>query len=197
MSHPDLLKQTVGGLAGHIFRRMIHLGMLLIPVCYHYWGVTFSSKMHMLPAQLVGCFLAIVIIAEIIRLWRGYVLFAQRKHEANHISSFAWGAIAMSIVLMLAPNTLLAIVIVTGCAIGDPLLGELRHQAISEKWVAAIGIILIAAIWWVSLIWVVFPWWIVLIIAPLTVAAEWPKLHWIDDNALMQLVPLIIVMTFR
>lgn len=86
-----------------------------------------------------------------------------------------------------------AIPIITAYAIGDPLLGELRETSLSKIWIAVIGVAVITGIWCFCSVWLGTPLWLAFIMGPITVAAEWPCLKWIDDNALMQLVPLLII----
>ena len=38
------------------------------------------------------------------------------------------------------------------------------------------------------------PLWLAPIMAPLCVAAEWPRLRWIDDNATILLIPLTAIL---
>lgn len=84
----------------------------------------------------------------------------------------------------------------------DPLLGELKgHGAIGRRVRRGRGFTLpertclaVAVAW---LIWALIGvvtgravWWIVALMGPIAVAAEYPKLVFIDDNAMMELVPL-------
>ncbi len=176
--------KTVGGGLGHWTRRALHVAMMLIPILYYYWGNYY----------LVWFVLALVILIEIIRLRRGFVIFGQRQHEARQISSFAWGVIGIAVVLLLVPKTIYAIPIVAACAIGDPLLGELRLHRVPAWLTALLGVFVVAVIWWVSNLWLHMNAWMPWLLAIVTVAAEWPNIKWIDDNALMQWAPLLLIL---
>jgi hypothetical protein len=89
-----------------------------------------------------------------------------------------------------------SIPIIWSWSFGDPLLGELRRYQLNEIFIWLIGIIFIAAVWLFCYWWLATPWWWALIMGPLAVASEKPTLKWIDDNALMQLIPLIVVSLF-
>ena len=190
MSNPETSHcQTKGGVAGHVLRRSVHILMIVIPIAYYFWGERLAHAWYMTTWQLVLVFLGLLCVYEILRIRCGWLLHGQRQHETEHISSMTWGIIAIAIVLIFSPDPCYAIPIISACAIGDPLLGELRAQ-LKEPWVAVSGVIVIAALWWLCGVWMPVAWWWPLVLAPLTVAAEWPCLQWIDDNALMMLVPL-------
>lgn len=186
---------TVGGYFGHLLRRCIHILMILIPVAYHYWEDLIYHYFDRPNFEIILIILVLVIAAELYRIKKQFLIFGQRAHEATHISSFAWGAIAMSFVLLLVPNTLYAIPIVAGCAVGDPLIGELKRK-LPRYLVTIIAFVVIAFIWWVCSYSMSLPVWFPWVIAAVTVLAEWPNFTWVDDNALMQLVPLCILLFF-
>lgn len=184
--------QTVGGVFGHALRRAIHVSMIVFPVVFYLWGSAIASALHMLPAQFVLILLGVIAILEMLRIRFGVIVFAQRAHEVDHICSLAWTAIAISVVLICLPNPIYAIPIVAACAIGDPVLGELRGRY--SSWVVGlIGAVVIALLWWFCSMWMPVAWWWPLILGPITVAAEWPSLKWIDDNAMMMWVGLLFV----
>lgn len=187
--------QTKGGIAGHLLRRSIHVLMIVIPVAYYFWGARLAASWHMATWQLILVLLGVFACYELLRIRFGVLAVGQREHERDHISSMMWGVIAIAIVLLFAPDPRYAIPLVAACAVGDPLLGELRAHC-QTVWVVLIAVIVIALIWWLCGVWMPIAWWWPLILAPVTVAAEWPSLHWIDDNALMMLVPLVLVILF-
>src|SRR5262249_4469210 len=152
-----------------------------------------AYKIGISLSQLVWACLAVILLLEALRLYQGWTVFGQRHYEQNHLSAFAWGAIGMALVLLFAPGKQFAIPIIAAYAIGDPVLGELRRAAVHTIVVVAIGICVISSIWWLAHIKLGTPLWLAFLMGPLTVAAEWPCLRWIDDNALTQLVPLIVV----
>lgn len=176
-----------GGLAAHLFRRSIHLASILVLWLYYRFGTT---------ELVLGC-LAAVLILELIRLNRGWSVFGQRSYEKGRLSAFAWSAIGMALVLLLLPDKRYAVPIICAYAIGDPLLGELRCVNLNKILVAIAGIITIGVIWYAAHIYFGTPLWLMWIMAPLTVAVEWPRISWVDDNFLMQAVPLLLILILR
>ena len=179
-------KSTSGGMFGHIMRRLLHVSIILIPIIYYCF---INSKI------VVCALLVVLVIFEAWRIYNKKVLFGQRKHEFNHISSFAWGLFAAGLVLLFAPKAF-AYPILISCAIVDPLLGEIRQFEISKYIIAFIGVAVTILIWYALQHCLPTAWYWPLIMGPIIVASEWPNLRYIDDNAMMQLVPLILVIMF-
>ncbi|MCB1827000.1 MAG: hypothetical protein KDH94_01150 [Coxiellaceae bacterium] len=175
--------QTKGGWLGHWIRRAIHISMVLVPWIYYHFA---------LPRNLIWILLGLIILLEAVRLAFRFQAFGQRSHEARKISSFAWGGASLFLVLLFAPK-MFAYPIIASCAFGDPLLGELRRFNWRPIWVAIVGVIVVMLVWLVAWYWLATPWWWCCIMGPLIVAAEWPNLRWIDDNAMMQLLPLLLL----
>jgi len=187
-------EQTVGGLGGHILRRLIHIATALAPILYYAYAEPVARFLHLTPKLILLIIFVLNIIFEVIRLSFGWTLIGHRRHEKKYISSFAWGIFSICLVLMLAPSRIFAIPIIWSCAIGDPVLGELRRTTLNRTWIVFIGMIVIVAIWLISSWWLGTPWRLALLMGPLIVGLEWPTIKWIDDNALMQLVPLVIIL---
>ena len=83
--------------------------------------------------------------------------------------------------------------LILSLSLGDPFLGELRRRNINPKNVFIFGTSFVALIWISCYISVDTKPWLALIMAPICVAAEWPRLRWIDDNATMLLIPLSVI----
>lgn len=185
---------TKGGYLAHIARRFFHVAMLAVPFFYYYF-LTHLAPQKILRLMILA-FIFFVFLFEKLRIRMRLVLFGQRLHEATHISAFAWTMLSIGIILFFAPVHF-AIPIVASCALVDPLLGEMRLHHINKKLIIMVGIFVAMLIWFLCA-WIYhFPMWYGIIIAPITVAAEWPVLKWIDDNALMLLVPLVVVFLLR
>ncbi|OGT44836.1 MAG: hypothetical protein A3E82_06120 [Gammaproteobacteria bacterium RIFCSPHIGHO2_12_FULL_38_11] len=182
---------TQGGLSAHLARRLFHICMIFTPFIYYYFLINFATPkiLHL----IILAFIFFIFLLEKLRLRMRLVLFGQRLHEARHISAFAWTMLSLGVVFILSPSAPFSIAIVATCALVDPLLGEMRSFHVNQILTVICGIIL-ALIIWMTCAWVYhFPMWIGLVIAPISVAAEWPSLKWIDDNALMMMVPLIVL----
>jgi hypothetical protein len=195
----DPAAQSVGGRAGHIIRRLFHVSMLTIPLAW-YWGLDdLEANTGWTRTELAASLVVLIVVLEAIRLWRGITVFGQRAYEARQVSAMAWGTGAIALVLWLAPTQGLAgacfgLPIVWSLSLVDPLLGELRRAGVRAPVVALSGVAATAAIWGVCVPWLETPAWLVAVMPVVTVAAEWPRLKWIDDNATMTLLPLAVVL---
>jgi hypothetical protein len=189
--------QAKGGRVGYWLRRLVHMSAAIVPIIYYYYGPSVARWLDCNRNLIVVIILGIIFAFELIRLWFGFTVIGQREHEARQISSFTWSALAIGIVLLFAPDKSFGIPIIWSAAIGDPILGELRRMSTPKFLVGLFGIIIIMLIWLLAYFWLATPWWWALVMGPLTVACEWPRIKWFDDNALMQLVPLLMVLIFQ
>lgn len=186
-------EHTVGGILGHLLRRGVHVAIAITPWLYYTYGDLVGDWFHLTSKQLLWAIIAVVTFFEILRLKLGWTVFGQRQYEKKRISSFVWGVWSVCLVLLLAPDKKFAIPIIWSCALVDPIIGELRHISMRPVWIALIGIVTVMIIWWLATWWWQTPWLLALLMGPLTVWLEWPSFRWIDDNALMQLVPLLVI----
>jgi len=111
----------------------------------------------------------------------------------------AWGPGAIALVLWLAPEQGVAgacsgLPMIWSLSLVDPLMGELPRARVRASVVALSGVAVAAAIWGVCVPWLGTSAWLVAVMPVVTVAAEWPRLTWIDDNAAMTLAPLAVVL---
>src|SRR3990167_313042 len=186
--------QTVGGFKGHLFRRAVHLSIAIFPILYYAYGKIVAGWIALTPSQLLIIIIILNSILEGLRFSFKWTWWGLRYQEARRLSSFSWGVLSICLVLLWAPAERFAVPIIWSCAFGDPVLGELRHTRLSSTWIAIIGIIFVMAVWWMCTGWLGTPWRLALLMGPLMVGLEWPNFTWIDDNALMQLIPLFIVL---
>ncbi|MFT7463929.1 MAG: hypothetical protein ACI9EF_002277 [Pseudohongiellaceae bacterium] len=192
----DHALHSVGGQRGHLARRVFHVSMAAIPVLW-YWHVgSLEEALGQSRQTLLGWTLSILVVLEFLRISRGITVFGQRNYEARQFSAMGWGSVSVGATLYFAPalgvqGAAMGLPIIWSLAIVDPLLGELRRAGKPNGFVFAAGVATTAAIWVCSGLWLGAPLWLAAIMAPLTVAAEWPRIRWIDDNATMTLVPLV------
>ena len=198
----DHVKHSVGGRGGHIFRRCFHISMASIPWIYYEYGDAIAEIFSLETVQFVALFAMIAIVAELLRIKFGIIIVGQREYEKNQFSALGWGAtsIALAIVALSyldVPNGAhpgwLTIPIILALSFGDPLMGEARRMGLENRAVYAIGAISCGLIWLACGYFFGTPYWMALLMGPLTMAAELPKLKWIDDNATMVLIPLASV----
>ena len=186
--------QTKGGAFGHFTRRFFHVvSLIFLLFIYYHWIIpTFSSSS--LAHDLLFLMISFVVVFEALRLKFHFVFFAQRDYEATQVCAFTWGVLAACLVLLFSPNIFFSVAIITSCALVDPLLGELKHKIKKSIYLFLLGVISVILIWLICAVHYRFPIWIAFLMGPITVACEWPSLKWIDDNALMMLVPLAITL---
>lgn len=188
-------QQTHGGFSAHLVRRLIHLSSLCIPWLYFSYAQSLADKIHLTPHALIYICLALVTLLEIFRLSAGWVMFGQRPYERKQVSAFAWGIYGMAVVLLGLPPAY-AIPIISAYALGDPFIGELRTNTLWPKSIIFIlGVIFIALIWFICGWWLGTPLWLALPLSVITVAVEWPRFKWMDDNFLMQFIPFLIIIS--
>ncbi len=192
MTNP--VDQSIGGMSGHLLRRGIHLGMSFIPVLYFQFGEDVADKVSLSLAQVVSVVILVAIVGEALRLKFGVTIIGQRAYEAKQVSALAWGAIAIGMVLLLAPEKAYAYPLILSLSLGDPLLGEMRRKDFSVSSVIWAGTLGVGLIWAACAFWVDTPLLLVALMGPICVAAEWPRLRYIDDNATMLLIPLAVVL---
>ncbi len=194
----DHVKHSVGGFGGHIFRRAIHLSMAIIPWLYYWHGEFIAGIFGINAIDFVILVLFAIIIFELIRLKIGFTIVGQREYEAHQLSALFWGVISVGVALILSPlvgvkGAALGYPLILGLAIGDPVMGEARRADKDSKIVFISGLIVVYLAWLFSWNIIGTPLLFALIIPPIQVASEWPRLRWIDDNGTMVLFPLLVV----
>jgi len=188
---------SVGGMSGHILRRGIHLAMSFLPLLYFEFGQDVADAVSLSLAQVVSSIIMIAVFGEALRLRMGWTVVGQRSYEAKQVSALAWGALAIGLVLLITPTKEYAYPLIFTLTFGDPFMGELRRKSIDSRNVILAACVFVLGIWLAC--WYVFgtPIIVCLIVAPIAVLAETPRLRYIDDNATMLLIPLAAVVTLE
>ncbi len=181
---------SVGGFSGHVFRRMIHVGMCLIPFAYFNYGETIAGWFSLTLSQFVSSVVMLLILLEALRLRLGITIFGQREYEASQISAVGWSALAIGIVLLVVPVKEYAWPLILSLALGDPLMGELRRRGLESRHVFLASSLFLTGVWILCWYWFETPLVLAFLFAPLCAASEWPRLRYIDDNATMLLIPM-------
>tara|TARA_B100000287_G_scaffold251386_1_gene236207 strand:+ start:2026 stop:2664 length:639 start_codon:yes stop_codon:yes gene_type:complete len=198
----DHVPASVGGISGHLFRRIVHVGMVIFPLLYYFWdGLDYWTDLLLSfnPKQFVSFVAFLLVIIEVIRLKMGLVVFGQRDYESGQLSAFFWGGFSICLVLLLAPeegvkNSAYGLPLILSLSLVDPIMGELRRAKFSSKTVIKIGYVASFFIWILCSFFVETPMVIAPFISAILVASEWPRLTWIDDNATMLLIPLTFIL---
>jgi len=193
----DHVDHSVGGFGGHAFRRFTHVSMTAVPFIYYLYGQDVADIISIDAKQLVSIVCFLIILAEVIRLRFGIVIFGQREYEADQISALAWGGLAVSLALLLAPGEgegleagIYGIPLIVGLTLVDPVMGEIKRTKQDLRLAIYIGMVVSYAVWLGSHYWLGTDIIAAILLAPLTVLGELPKTKEIDDNATMILFPL-------
>ncbi|PIZ03753.1 MAG: hypothetical protein COY58_07920 [Gammaproteobacteria bacterium CG_4_10_14_0_8_um_filter_38_16] len=181
-----------GGFIAHFLRRLIHVSMIVVPILYYYFLVSRFDVIDLHHVIVVCWFL--IVVFEAIRMRYQFVFFTQRQNEANRVSAASWTLFSLGMILIFSPSVGYSMPIILSCALADPLLGEMRIYKKDKFITWILGLILVLVIWLLAVKFYAIPLWLPFVMAPLTIAVERVKTKWIDDNALMLLVPLLIVL---
>lgn len=184
---------SVGGMSGHLLRRGIHVSMAGLPFVYFAYGEQVAEWVSLTLDQVVAGVLLLAILGEGLRLKLGLTIFGQREYEAKQVSALAWGAIGVGFVFLLTPHEAYAWPLILSLSLGDPFMGELRRKGLDASKVMMYATVLLLVIWLACSLAFGTPIWMALLLAPVCMLAEWPRLTYIDDNATMLLIPLALV----
>ena len=193
----DHVDHSVGGFGGHAFRRFTHVSMTAVPFIYYLYGQDVADIVSIEAKQLVSIVCFLIILAEVIRLRLGIVIFGQREYEADQISALAWGGLAVSLALLLAPGEgegleagIYGIPLIVGLTLVDHVMGEIKRKKQDLRLAIYVGLVVSYAVWLACHYWLGTDIIAAILLAPLTVLGELPKTKEIDDNATMILFPL-------
>jgi hypothetical protein len=199
----DHAKHSVGGLGGHFFRRFTHVIMAVVPILYFTKGEEIANIFSLNPSQFVTYTFFLLLFLEMLRLYFGIIIVGQREYEAKQISALAWGALAVCLALLLSPESdtsegmksgIFAAPLIWGLTFVDPIMGEIKRSKRGLKAAIIGGLFVSYAIWFGSSYFIGTPIIASIILAPLTVIGELPRVKWIDDNATMILLPLTVLL---
>jgi hypothetical protein len=185
---------SVGGMSGHLLRRGIHVSMAGLPFVYFAYGEQVAEWLSLTLDQVVAGVLLLAIVGEGLRLRLGLTVFGQREYEAKQVSALAWGAIGVGFVFLLTPHEAYAWPLILSLSLGDPFMGELRRKGLDASKVMMYATGLLLVIWMACSMAFGTPIWMALLLSPVCMLAEWPRLTYIDDNATMLLIPLALVL---
>ena len=105
--------------------------------------------------------------------------------------------VLVAVIGEITPTKEYAYPLIFSLTFGDPFMGELRRKGMDSRSVIIAACVFLIGIWLAC--WYAFgtPIIVCLIVAPIAVLAETPRLRYIDDNATMLLIPLAAVVTLE
>ncbi len=194
----DHVEHSIGGMGGHAFRRLTHVSMASIPYLYYVHGESISSYFSLQSREFVSAICILILVIEAVRLRTGIVVVGQREYESRQISALAWGALAVALALLIAPDGskegmqagIYGAPIILGMTLVDPVMGEVKRVKQDIRAAVIAGIIISYSVWLGCHFWLGTDIIAAVLLAPLTVLGEIPSTKLIDDNATMVLLPL-------
>ena len=194
----DHVGHSVGGMGGHAFRRLTHVSMASIPYLYYVHGERISSYFSLQAREFVSAICILILVTELVRLRTGIVIVGQREYESSQISALAWGALAVALAILVAPEgengTMEAgkygAPIILGMTLVDPVMGQIKRTQKNLRASIFTGLIVSYTVWIGCHFWIGTELIAALLLAPLTVLGEILPTREIDDNATMVLFPL-------
>jgi len=195
----DHVGHSIGGMGGHAFRRLTHVSMATIPYLYYVHGSTISSYFSLQAREFVSVICVLILVTEAVRLRTGIVIVGQREYESSQISALAWGALAVALAILIAPEGendgmgagKYGAPIILGMTLVDPVMGEVKRKMKDLRAAIILGLVVSYAVWVGCHFWIGTELIAALLLAPLTVLGELPPTRAIDDNATMVLFPLV------
>ena len=173
-----------------ILRRIVHLSTPVFLVYYLLPSPLWPGG----PSKEVGLLLALIVtmVFELARLLRRFRVPGLRPYESEQISAAAWAAIALTFSFILFPVELTAPVIF-GMALVDPVISVVRQT----KWYPWLPYALHLTIM-LAVLGLLVPLdlrWAIAAAGASTaaIAAEAIKTSYVDDDALMIVVPLLVL----
>lgn len=178
-------------LGDRLLRRGFHLGAA---IALAYYVLPADTFVFVTTEELLLLGLAVVLVLEALRLGGVLEIPTLRHYEAGRPASYAFYAVAIVVAILVFPEPI-AVVVVLGTAVIDPLIGELRLvPRLARQWyplgplfayavLAVVGLALVGR-------WAIEPTLAGAVIGSvIAVAAERPKIGGVDDDLAMTLAP--------
>jgi hypothetical protein len=177
------------------FRRFFHI---ISPVFMGYYLLPEQlggANTHITLTSVTLLFLGTAGCVEIARIALGIRLFGMRPYEGQRVSAYAQGALGLGVALFLIRDPKIVVPVFLGMAWIDPLAAFARK----EKWPRSIVVagyfvlfITVEAAMGVTQNWT-WPFIAAVVATTSAMLVEGPKLTQIDDDLLMQVVPMTLL----
>jgi len=177
---------------GQALRRIVHISTPVFLIYYFLPDPLWTGG----PTRVLGLLilLAIVLVAEALRLAYRPKIIGMRDYEQTHMSAGAWAAIGMTFAFLFFPFGCSAPALM-GMGWVDPVIGDLRRKCSPQY--PSVPLLLYFLIALVSMAVIIGPTVKVvvagLVAAPLAIWAERLKTSYVDDDFLMIVIPLIAI----
>jgi hypothetical protein len=172
-----------------VFRRTFHVLTSLFVVYWWFPERVVEIDLSRQEIALVG--LGVLACFEAYRTHKGWTFFGLRDYEAKRPAGYFWGATGYVTALLLFDQRF-AMLTILGTTLVDPVLGEMRAGK-WKKWGPPTGFAAWCAVALVCVLAVPLstPLALIPLGAALAVAAESLPVPYVDDNFVMNIVPLL------
>jgi len=177
-----------------LWRRIVHAVGATVLLYY----VVPNNFFVVVPKEevLLGA-LAAAVVLEVLRHAVGLQLPTIRPYEEHRIASFVFYAIALAGAILLFPQPI-AVAVVLGTAFVDPIAGGLRESERARRLYPYLPFAVYSGLAFVGLS--LLGGWSTLLAVPLAflaagvgLAAEYPKIPWVDDDLAMTFAPALVL----
>jgi len=179
---------------GEYLRRFCHIACSCIPVFYFLILSPQLNHSEIVLHQLLLSALAMILMLDGARVAFGVTVIGQRDYEYHRYASLTGLLVGMVLVLWWAPYHQLAIAIILTATLVDPVMGVMRRCDCSLLIRCVVGVSLVILLWVGVGVLEVMSMICVVMLAVLTVFIENYQLTWLDDNFLIQVIPLSVVL---
>lgn len=169
-------------------RVVVHMSLSLSLV---YYLVPDPLPLAGVPRGTAAIGLALAVsLAEALRIGTGWTFFLFRDYERHRPAAYYWLGLGCCLALVFFPARF-AVLTVLGVCFADPVIGAVRQTAYKQS-ASAFGALTWAGVGAAAVVFgnLSVPWWLLLGGAGTAVLAEAKRIPYIDDDFLMNIVPL-------
>lgn len=175
-------------------RRFCHIACSCIPFFYFLVLSPQLNHSETVLHQLLLSVLAMILMLDGARVAFGVTVIGQRDYEHHRYASLTGLLVGIVLVLWWAPYHQLAIAIILTATLVDPVMGIMRRCDCSLLIRCVVGVSLVILLWVGVGVLEVMSMTYIFMLAMLTVFIENYQLTWLDDNLLVQVIPLGVVL---
>jgi len=174
-----------------VARRIFHVAVSLSVL--YYWFPKRVVELGVSREEIAVAGVIALAVLEVLRLLKGKLVFPMREYERRQIGGHFWLVLGCAVALIFFEQRFVMLTIL-GTTLVDPLIGELRLRSFPRLAVVAGFLawcaVATAAVAAASL---ATPFYLIPVGAAFAVGAEHRKIRYLDDNFLMNLVPLLVL----
>ena len=172
-----------------VIRRGFHTLSSLFVV--YYWLPDYIEVLDLTKQAVAVLGLSLIAGFEAYRIHKGWLFLGLRDYERKWIAGYFWGAFGYVIALLVFPPQF-AIITILGTTLVDPVLGEMRTSRF-RRYGRPVGFVLWCAVAATcgALVQPAAPYFLIPVGAAIAVGVEAVKVRRVDDNFVMNIVPLL------